>query len=211
MVIPTFLLLLFSVGDFGYSLPMDLTDNSEHTEKSLETRQAWGGAGDTVCKSTLLLDIIILLVNEFYLLVGLMILAGVAFGLYEVFDQVKHCTEEHKVEREFTQYVVQNISKTAPSWNVMMYHDEDSAVDFHNYTHRFTELALHCFGKTQGYDVYVFESGTFTLAGDGGYENWAFYGSFQQSGSQVTFYSMNPTIPASQYFLLNNDFRRHLN
>jgi hypothetical protein len=164
-----------------------------------------------VILSVSLLYYLILLANEFYLLVGLIILAGVAFGLYELFNPIKYCEEEHKVEREFTQYVVQNISNAVPKWNVMMYHDEDSTFDFHNYTHRFTELKLHCFGKTQGYDIYVFESGTFTLAGDGGYENWAFYGSFQQNGPQVTFYSMNPTIPPSQYFLLNNDFKRHLN
>ena len=31
-------------------------------------------------------------------------------------------------------------------------------------------------GFTKGYEIYVFDSGTFWLAGDGGYENWAYAG-----------------------------------
>jgi hypothetical protein len=125
--------------------------------------------------------------------VGLAILAGIGFGLYELGEAIRRCEKEHELEATFTQAVVANISGEQPQWNVMMYHNEDSTVNFHNWTHNFTELYLHCFGKTQGYDIYAFEYGNFTLAGDGGYENWAFYGSFEQNGPDVTFYSMNPT------------------
>jgi hypothetical protein len=52
-VVPIFLFLLFSIGEFGYSLPADLTDDSEHTEKSLLTRQIEEGVFSQICKSTL--------------------------------------------------------------------------------------------------------------------------------------------------------------
>ena len=211
VVVPIFLFLLFSVGEFGYSFPMGDTDDSEHDEKSLETRQGWEGSAWIICKSTLLLYVTILLINEFYLPVGGFILAGIGYGLFKLSQEIKNCEKQHELEIAFTQTVVQNISGSLPGWNVMMYHDDDSTVNFHNYSMNSTELDLHCFGKHQGYTIYVFESGTFTLAGDGGYENWAFAGSFQQNGADVTFFSMNPTVPPCQYFLLNNDFKRHLN
>jgi hypothetical protein len=214
VVVPVFLFLflLFSVGEFGYSLPMDVTDDSEHAETSLETRQTgYEGSAAIVCKSTLLLYVTILLVNEFYLPVGAFILGGIGFGLYELGEQIKNCEKQHELESTFTQAVVQNISGELPKWNVIMYHDDNSVASFYNYTSNSTELDLHCFFKHQGYTIYIFEWGNFTLAGDGGFENWCFTGSYQQNGNQVTFYSMDPTPPASQYFLLNNDFKRHIN
>jgi hypothetical protein len=42
-------------------------------------------------------------------------------------------------------------------------------------------------GVTFGYNIYVFSSGTFVLAGDGGYENWAFAGNFVRNGNTVKF------------------------
>ena len=40
---------------------------------------------------------------------------------------------------------------------------------------------------TQGYEIWVFDSGTFSLAGDGGYENWAFGGCFTRADTEVNF------------------------
>ena len=40
---------------------------------------------------------------------------------------------------------------------------------------------------TQGYEIWVFDSGTFSLAGDGGYENWAMGGCYSKQDSDVTF------------------------
>ncbi|KAH7416493.1 hypothetical protein KP509_14G094200 [Ceratopteris richardii] len=37
------------------------------------------------------------------------------------------------------------------------------------------------------YKVYVFKEGTFTLLGDGGYENWCFGCNFERDGKHVTF------------------------
>ncbi|CAF9904553.1 hypothetical protein IMSHALPRED_000104 [Imshaugia aleurites] len=41
--------------------------------------------------------------------------------------------------------------------------------------------------QTLSYDCYIFDSGTFTLKGDGGYLNWAFTGNFTRNGNTVTF------------------------
>ena len=42
-------------------------------------------------------------------------------------------------------------------------------------------------GFTQGYEIWVFDSGTFSRAGDGGFINWAFGGCFTANGADVTF------------------------
>lgn len=42
------------------------------------------------------------------------------------------------------------------------------------------------------FDVYVFDNGTFSNDGDGGYTNWAYYGDFTRDGSEVTFQQPEP-------------------
>ena len=42
-------------------------------------------------------------------------------------------------------------------------------------------------GFSQGYEIWVFDSGTFSRAGDGGFINWAFGGCFSENGAHVTF------------------------
>lgn len=57
--------------------------------------------------------------------------------------------------------------------------------------HQHVELPLTDSLGTMGYEVWVFESGTFELVGDGGYENWCFNGDYDRtSDTEVIFYSM---------------------
>ncbi|MFJ5850135.1 hypothetical protein [Streptomyces sp. NPDC092903] len=42
------------------------------------------------------------------------------------------------------------------------------------------------------FDVYVFDKGTFSNDGDGGYTNWAFYGDFSRDGSEAAFEQPEP-------------------
>lgn len=42
------------------------------------------------------------------------------------------------------------------------------------------------------FDVYVFDKGTFSNDGDGGYTNWAYYGDFTRDGSEATFEKPEP-------------------
>ena len=42
-------------------------------------------------------------------------------------------------------------------------------------------------GFTKGYEIWVFDSGTFSLAGDGGYVNWAIGGCFSGPKTDVVF------------------------
>jgi hypothetical protein len=74
--------------------------------------------------------------------------------------------------------------------NVLVYHNQDSGYNLYSATHAHVEFDI-IFGFSQGYEVWVFDYGTFELAGDGGYQNWAIGGSFSGPSSDVTFYSMN--------------------
>jgi hypothetical protein len=74
--------------------------------------------------------------------------------------------------------------------NVLVYHNQDSGYDLYDATHAHYELDIGL-GFTQGYEVWVFDYGTFELVGDGGYANWAIGGSFSGPSDDVTFYSMN--------------------
>ena len=42
-------------------------------------------------------------------------------------------------------------------------------------------------GFTQGYEIWVFDYGNFSRAGDGGFINWAYEGCFTGQGADVTF------------------------
>ena len=46
-------------------------------------------------------------------------------------------------------------------------------------------LGIHEF--TQGYEIWVFDYGTFSLAGDGEFINWAYGGCYTAQGTDVTF------------------------
>ncbi|KAK0123928.1 hypothetical protein ONS95_008918 [Cadophora gregata] len=102
--------------------------------------------------------------------------------------------EDHAKERDFTQSTVQNLRVKYPYYNVMVIHTKHQR-NFVDEAHNHLELPISN-KRTQGYEVYVFESGSFTLQGNSGFENWAFGGSFNRDGNNVTFQK----IPAPQSF-----------
>lgn len=66
-------------------------------------------------------------------------------------------------------------------------------------THIHVEVPLDTVPRTQGYECYLFTSGTFELQGDGGFENWAFDGNYTRdpsNGNIVNFQEF--TYPAPQ-------------
>jgi hypothetical protein len=83
--------------------------------------------------------------------------------------------------------VVAQLKVLNPSKNVIMFHDQDSTVDFQGADHEHIEFDLDFFSSTKGYETYVFDSGTFTLAGDGGTMNWLFMGNYLRDGDTVVF------------------------
>lgn len=82
--------------------------------------------------------------------------------------------------------MVTSLRNTYPNKNVIVYHDQDSQTNFVNGVHSHQELNLPDGPETQGYEIYVFDSGTFTLAGDGGYLNWCFAGDYDRDGESTT-------------------------
>lgn len=96
----------------------------------------------------------------------------------------------HEAEGKFTTGTVDYLRDQYPTMNVLVYHNQDCGYDLFDATHTHVEMDIGL-GFTQGYEVWVFDHGTFELVGDGGYENWAIGGDFDGPSDDVTFYSMN--------------------
>lgn len=72
-------------------------------------------------------------------------------------------------------------------------HDSGNGMGSHDFVNA---VSVHCelplddgiLDLTEDYNLYLFDFGTFTLQGDGGYVNWAFGGHFDRNDHEVTFY-----------------------
>ena len=138
-----------------------------------------------------------MLFKKFYLL-ALAVIAAAAWGLQAVIEMIRHCFEEKRVERAFTQAIISNLVGNLPNWNYIVYHNEGSRHNFVDSYHKFVELDLGCFGTTKGYDIYAFDSGNFTLAGDGGFENWCFNGLYHRDpGSGFVYWDSRGNAPSA--------------
>jgi hypothetical protein len=118
-------------------------------------------------------------------------------GIEDLINLGKLDAEEHAVESAFTQQMVRELRSKYPNKNVLIYHDQKSKFNGVNVAHQHVECSLDFFTTTQGYEVDVFDSGTFTLVGDGGYINWCFDGNYVHDGNSVTF---NPITSKSCIF-----------
>jgi len=80
-------------------------------------------------------------------------------------------------------------ASAVPNKNIIVFHNQDSSWSFSGWAHMHHELSLGGpFHNTQGYEIYAFDYGNFTLTGDGGYENWALAGNFQRDPGSPTVY-----------------------
>ena len=95
----------------------------------------------------------------------------------------------HMAESTYTTTLLVSLQAQYPSSNVMICHDP-AAYDLENAIHAHQECDIGL-GFTFGYEIFVFEDGTFSNGGDGGYINWAFGGGFTADGNDVTFYAMD--------------------
>ncbi|KAL9620055.1 MAG: hypothetical protein Q9160_005345 [Pyrenula sp. 1 TL-2023] len=103
-----------------------------------------------------------------------------------IFDDVM--SDIHTAESAFTRRTVSALRKTYPDKNIVMYHNPESIADFDNDVHTHVEKEL-MLGTTQGYEIHVFDKGTFWLAGDGGYENWMTDGNYVRGDDGTLTYS----------------------
>ncbi len=98
-------------------------------------------------------------------------------------------TAQHDAESQFTQVMLSNLMAQYPCSNVIIYHDGDCGYSLVNDQNAFVEFDIGL-GMTQGYYINVFDSGIFTLVGDGGWLNWAYGGNYVQDGNDLTFSTM---------------------
>jgi hypothetical protein len=96
-----------------------------------------------------------------------------------------------------TQGWSQYLSIEYPNKNILIYNNQSSGFEGVNATQRTIGLTSESNNGEHTYVLQVFDSGTFALAGEGGYHNWAFCGNWSQRGSSVDFYPL-----AGQYPLL---------
>lgn len=102
--------------------------------------------------------------------------------------------------------LVNDMRRCYPDYNVVAMHSEQAS----HWVEKPDELVRHgryrlnsdeFHGTESGdgiasgrgvFDLYVFDRGTFSNDGDGGYINWAFYGDFTRDGSKVAFEPPGP-------------------
>ncbi|KAK5166984.1 uncharacterized protein LTR77_007713 [Saxophila tyrrhenica] len=122
-------------------------------------------------------------------------LIGIAVDVYTALMGLANSDWER--EAAFTQGTVANSMSQAPTKNVLVYHDQGSTfTPSGDVQHEHYQLDLDL-GGTKGYEILVFDSGTFKLAGDGGFINWCYGGSFANNpDGSVTFNTTNCTPPA---------------
>jgi hypothetical protein len=103
----------------------------------------------------------------------------IASGLWE---------EDHEAQANWVRDVMRAAyAKENGNKNVLIFHDQASNAQLNGGVHQHYELSINKLGGTKGFEVWVFDDGTFERAGDGGYSNWGFTGCFEQSGSYVKF------------------------
>jgi len=102
---------------------------------------------------------------------------------FEIWDKIDDINQaQHTAEQQFTQGVVNKLRIKHPEKNVIVYHNQKSdASGLVNAAHQHYELDLPRSPGTKGYEIFVFDSGHFHRAGDGGFENWAYDGAFSTS------------------------------
>ena len=112
-------------------------------------------------------------------------------------------SDAHAAESNFTQQTIISLMNQYPDKNQLIFHNQDSTYSLGTFclicyrpflaeffsvngTHVHHELDLGL-GFTQGYEIWVFDYGNFSLAGDGGSENWAAGGCLSGPSSDVIF------------------------
>jgi len=104
-------------------------------------------------------------------------------------DLIDFDNKAHAAESNFTQQMVISLGNQYPDKNRLVFHNQHSTYNLSPdavHVHHELDIGL---GFTYGYEIWVFDYGTFELAGDGGFINWAFGGCYsrQDGSADVTF------------------------
>ncbi|KAK5654254.1 hypothetical protein OQA88_7429 [Cercophora sp. LCS_1] len=121
--------------------------------------------------------------------IPIVLIPTIASLVGKVLDLLRGFIDQHKRQEEFVKSTVTELRNQYPSMNVIVYHNQDSRRNFNDEYHWHQEVGI-ALGFTKGYEIFVFRSGTFDRAGDGGFINWGFSGSYRQDGTHVEFYEI---------------------
>ncbi|MCJ1438130.1 hypothetical protein MMC27_007517 [Xylographa pallens] len=125
------------------------------------------------------------------------VVGALILGLVEGIDD-----SDHKAEAQFTQNMCDQLRAAFPSKNIMIVHPSYTA-NFVNAQQAHVECPI-TWPRTQGYTCIGFDSGSFQLQGDGGFENYCYNGNYTNNGNgSVTFHPIDlvvtpPPTPAVQ-------------
>lgn len=113
------------------------------------------------------------------------LIAGAVSGLITgVSGLVSGNTNDQNFRNGWTQQNLGTVTAANPKKNVIIVfppHDQNLQGS------KYQQLVCKTPTQTLSYDCYIFDSGDFTLKGDGGYLNWAFAGNFTRNGNKLTF------------------------
>ena len=117
------------------------------------------------------------------------LVSGAVGGLFQLGNTVNQGAEDRNFRNGWTQQQLGTVSADPANAgkNIMIVYVDHDASQLVN--SKFSQLECQCpnSGIKLSYDCYVFDSGPFTLKGDGGYLNWAFCGNFKRDKNNVTF------------------------
>ncbi|KAJ7581842.1 hypothetical protein C8J56DRAFT_1101344 [Mycena floridula] len=119
----------------------------------------------------------------------------IKFAIKGIGSLVKDIKDERKTRETFVKNLLAGLVAKNTSFNYMIIHPKHTAnwegARGEKWWHEHAECdTIRLFKKTVEYEVYAGKEGVVTLKGDGGFNNWAFWGNFDRSGNQghvVTF------------------------
>jgi hypothetical protein len=112
---------------------------------------------------------------------------------------------EQNIMSKWTKSSIVELHKQFPDKNVFIAHTKYEYRNLQGWDKAHYELDTKCFGRTKGYDIFVFDSGEFELKGDGGWANWAFVGNrdWTPGSSKVVFKPINRGTCQTKEFILD--------
>lgn len=104
-----------------------------------------------------------------------------AIGAAQLGVQIENLVKASQNRSGFVRGLMQQANYAARGkYNVMVFNMSQD----HDFSPRGTQFFKQAVYDGVYYGIWIFEDGTFTNKGDGGYINWAFSGKFQRTGKQ---------------------------
>ena len=103
-----------------------------------------------------------------------------------VVKQLIKLGKEKRTENEWVKQTLDQLSAKNPKKNILIFHNQKSKAVLNGGVHTHFEVDL-AFGRTKGYEIWVFDTGIFELAGDGGFLNVGYTGCWKGSNKHVDF------------------------